>query len=107
VAKFFSDLFPVCSVRFGFAFLIGSLGVLVGPPICGALLGDTFPWYKPIAFSAVSVLVRPHFLALTARSDSHGCGTFIADPSPFNDGDTERRAAYIKEERKGFSTLSR
>ncbi|KAI0047179.1 MFS general substrate transporter [Auriscalpium vulgare] len=40
-------------IRMGFAFALGSIGALTGTPIDGALLGSTFPWSKPIAFSAV------------------------------------------------------
>ncbi|KAI0057041.1 MFS general substrate transporter [Artomyces pyxidatus] len=45
-------------VRLGLAFFFASLGALVGQPIDGALLGDTFPWYRPIIFSAVCLHCR-------------------------------------------------
>ncbi|KAI0057035.1 MFS general substrate transporter [Artomyces pyxidatus] len=41
-------------VRLGMAFFFSSLGALVGQPIDGSLLGNTFPWYKAIIFSAVT-----------------------------------------------------
>ncbi|KAF9228324.1 MFS general substrate transporter [Gyrodon lividus] len=44
-------------IRFGVAFSLTGLGALTGAPINGALLGQTFPWYKPIIFSGVAVLL--------------------------------------------------
>ncbi|KAJ3925839.1 MAG: MFS general substrate transporter [Lentinula lateritia] len=41
-------------IRLGLAYFIGSFGILAGNPIAGALLGETFPWWRPIVFSAVS-----------------------------------------------------
>ncbi|KAF8882584.1 MFS general substrate transporter [Infundibulicybe gibba] len=40
-------------IRFGIAFSLTSFGALMGNPIDGALLGETFPWIKPITFSGV------------------------------------------------------
>ncbi|KAI0043848.1 MFS general substrate transporter [Auriscalpium vulgare] len=40
-------------IRLGLALSLSSVGALTGPPIDGALLGDTFQWSKPIAFSGV------------------------------------------------------
>ncbi|KAI0046365.1 MFS general substrate transporter [Auriscalpium vulgare] len=40
-------------MRMGFAFAVSSVAALTGTPIDGVLLGSTFPWAKPIAFSAV------------------------------------------------------
>ncbi|KAH7890615.1 MFS general substrate transporter [Phlebopus sp. FC_14] len=40
-------------IRFGIAFSLTGLGALTGAPINGALLGQTFPWFKPIIFSGV------------------------------------------------------
>ncbi|KAI0057034.1 MFS general substrate transporter [Artomyces pyxidatus] len=39
--------------RIGLAFFLASPGALLGQPIDGALLGSTFPWNKPVVFSAV------------------------------------------------------
>ncbi|THH06902.1 hypothetical protein EW146_g9475, partial [Bondarzewia mesenterica] len=36
----------------GWLFFVTSFGALTGTPIDGALLGETFPWYKAIVFSA-------------------------------------------------------
>ncbi|KIJ65812.1 hypothetical protein HYDPIDRAFT_174676 [Hydnomerulius pinastri MD-312] len=44
-------------IRFGIAFSLTGLGALTGAPINGALLGQTFPWYKAIIFSGVAFLV--------------------------------------------------
>lgn len=44
-------------VRIGFGFFVSSFGALVGAPIDGALLGNSFPWYKAIIFSAVTMFV--------------------------------------------------
>ena len=38
----------------GVAFFLTSFGSLFGTPVQGALLGTTFPWSRPIIFSAVS-----------------------------------------------------
>ncbi|KXN80861.1 Riboflavin transporter MCH5 [Leucoagaricus sp. SymC.cos] len=40
-------------VWFGIAFSLTSVGALMGNPIDGALLGETFPWIRPITFSSV------------------------------------------------------
>lgn len=42
--------------RFGIAYVVVAVGAFIGQPINGALLGngDSFPWYKPIIFSAVT-----------------------------------------------------
>ncbi|KAK7458869.1 hypothetical protein VKT23_009879 [Stygiomarasmius scandens] len=44
-------------VRFGIGYFLAGFGVLVGAPIDGQLLGNTFVWSKAIVFSAVTVLV--------------------------------------------------
>ena len=41
----------------GIAFFVTSFACLTGTPIDGALLNHTFPWFKPIIFSGVCVLV--------------------------------------------------
>ncbi|KAF9494658.1 MFS general substrate transporter [Pleurotus eryngii] len=51
-------------VRFGVGFFMTGFGALIGAPIDGALLGETFPWSKPITLSGVSVLAL-HVLFLT------------------------------------------
>ncbi|KAJ8582005.1 hypothetical protein M405DRAFT_589430 [Rhizopogon salebrosus TDB-379] len=38
-------------VRIGIAFSISSIGTLVGPPICGALLSSNYIWWKPVIFA--------------------------------------------------------
>ncbi|ESK86380.1 MFS general substrate transporter [Moniliophthora roreri MCA 2997] len=43
-------------IRIGLAYFITSAGLLTGTPIDGALLGHTFPWWRPIVFSAVMIL---------------------------------------------------
>ncbi|KAA1479107.1 MFS general substrate transporter [Dentipellis sp. KUC8613] len=43
-------------VRLGLAFFLAAPGALVGAPINGYLLGDTFPWSKTILFSAIIIL---------------------------------------------------
>ncbi|KAI0057020.1 MFS general substrate transporter [Artomyces pyxidatus] len=40
-------------IRLGLAFTATSIGALTGTPIDGRLLGETFPWWKPIVFSGV------------------------------------------------------
>ncbi|KAJ4469280.1 MFS general substrate transporter [Lentinula aciculospora] len=48
-------------IRLGLAYCIASLGILTGNPIAGALLGETFPWWRPIVFGAVSgTIFRKH-----------------------------------------------
>ncbi|KAA1480144.1 hypothetical protein DENSPDRAFT_876059, partial [Dentipellis sp. KUC8613] len=47
---------PPHSVRLGLAFFLAAPGALVGAPINGYLLGDTFPWSKTILFSAIIIL---------------------------------------------------
>ncbi|KAJ3808529.1 MFS general substrate transporter [Lentinula aff. lateritia] len=54
-------------IRLGLAYFIGSFGILAGNPIAGALLGETFPWWRPIVFSAVMILVGLA-LVLTSRT---------------------------------------
>ncbi|KIJ30594.1 hypothetical protein M422DRAFT_53686 [Sphaerobolus stellatus SS14] len=44
-------------VRFGIAFFVTSFGALTGTPIDGSLLDETFPWFKPIIFSGVAILL--------------------------------------------------
>ncbi|VDB99736.1 unnamed protein product [Peniophora sp. CBMAI 1063] len=55
--------------RLGLAYFLASIGLLVGNPIDGALLGSTFPWSRAIIFSGVMsvagticVLVARHFV---------------------------------------------
>ncbi|KAF8994417.1 major facilitator superfamily domain-containing protein [Cyathus striatus] len=43
-------------VRFGISFAVSGIGALIGNPVDGALLGNTFPWWRAIVFSAVTVL---------------------------------------------------
>ncbi|TFY78804.1 hypothetical protein EWM64_g5208 [Hericium alpestre] len=43
-------------VRLGLAFFLASPGALVGAPINGYLLGETFDWSKTILFSAIIIL---------------------------------------------------
>ncbi|THU92260.1 MFS general substrate transporter [Dendrothele bispora CBS 962.96] len=49
-------------IRFGIGYFLAGFGVLVGAPIDGELVGDTFTWHKPIVFSAVTVLAGFLFL---------------------------------------------
>ncbi|KAF4588805.1 hypothetical protein EYR40_010360 [Pleurotus pulmonarius] len=44
-------------VRFGVGFFMTAFGALIGTPIDGALLGESFTWYKPIIFSGASLVV--------------------------------------------------
>ncbi|KAI0040035.1 MFS general substrate transporter [Auriscalpium vulgare] len=53
-------------VRMGLAFALSSVAALTGTPIDGKLLGSTFPWSKPIAFSAVMITIGA-VLCLVAR----------------------------------------
>ncbi|KAF8994416.1 MFS general substrate transporter [Cyathus striatus] len=43
-------------VRFGISFAMSGIGALIGNPVDGTLLGNTFPWWRAIVFSAVTVL---------------------------------------------------
>ncbi|KAI0057047.1 MFS general substrate transporter [Artomyces pyxidatus] len=52
-------------VRLGLAFFFASLGALVGQPIDGALLGNAFPWYKAIIFSAVTTFAGIFFTIIS------------------------------------------
>ncbi|KAJ3572737.1 hypothetical protein NP233_g2893 [Leucocoprinus birnbaumii] len=54
-------------VRFGIAFSLTSFGALMGSPIDGALLGNTFPWIRPITFSGVAVLAGTIGLIITRQ----------------------------------------
>ena len=45
----------VSRLRMGLAFAIAAFGSLIGTPIDGALLGDSFTWSKPVIFSGVSL----------------------------------------------------
>ena len=40
-------------IRAGIAFAVSAPGVLFGTPVVGALLGEVFPWWRAIVFSAV------------------------------------------------------
>lgn len=42
-----------------------AFGALIGAPIDGALLGETFPWSRPITLSGVSTILALHGLCLT------------------------------------------
>ncbi|KAI0048032.1 MFS general substrate transporter [Auriscalpium vulgare] len=76
VGAWFSLLSPVLSnmskseqelgVRMGLAFALSSVSALTGTPIDGKLLGSTFQWSKPIAFSAVMITTGA-ILCLVAR----------------------------------------
>ncbi|KAH9840918.1 major facilitator superfamily domain-containing protein [Rhodofomes roseus] len=62
--------------RFGPAYLISSLGALTGNPIAGALLGLTFPWWKPILFCSISSALALVIIVVTrnlvaARKKTH------------------------------------
>ena len=48
----------------GVAFFLTSFGSLFGTPVQGALLGTTFPWSRPIVFSAVSNAIDPGTVSL-------------------------------------------
>jgi len=43
----------IIRVRFGIAFALASFGALIGNPVDGALLGNIFPWIRPVTFSGV------------------------------------------------------
>ncbi|KXN86183.1 Riboflavin transporter MCH5 [Leucoagaricus sp. SymC.cos] len=44
-------------IRFGIMFFVSSFGTLVGNPAIGALLGNTFSWWKAFIFSGVSKFI--------------------------------------------------
>ena len=46
----------IVRVRVGLAFAFASFGVLIGYPVDGSLLGETFSWIRPIIFSGVGLL---------------------------------------------------
>ncbi|KIJ37797.1 hypothetical protein M422DRAFT_781574 [Sphaerobolus stellatus SS14] len=52
-------------IRFGIAFFFSSFGVLMGNPVIGALLGNTFHWNRAIVWSGVSIMAGTAFLLLT------------------------------------------
>ncbi|KAJ4467806.1 MFS general substrate transporter [Lentinula aciculospora] len=52
-------------IRLGLAYCIASLGILTGNPIAGALLGETFPWWRRIVFGAVMLLVGVVLIFIT------------------------------------------
>jgi hypothetical protein len=52
-------------IRLGLAYSIGSVGALTGTPITGELLGTTFPWFKPTAFSVTALVVGALFMAIS------------------------------------------
>lgn len=54
-------------LRLGFAYFISSVGILTGTPIAGALLGNTFPWWRAIVFSGV-MMFAGLILVLVART---------------------------------------
>jgi len=47
----------IVRVRFGIAFAVASFGALMGNPVDGALLGETFPWIRPVTFSGAGVFL--------------------------------------------------
>jgi len=51
------DEVAIVRVRFGIAFALGSFGALIGNPVDGALLGETFPWIRPVTFSGVGLFL--------------------------------------------------
>ncbi|KAI0037924.1 MFS general substrate transporter [Auriscalpium vulgare] len=53
--------------QMGFAFAVGSVAVLTGTPIYSQLLGPTFQWTTPIAFSAVAAMTTGATWFLVAR----------------------------------------
>ncbi|KAF4568226.1 hypothetical protein EYR36_010235 [Pleurotus pulmonarius] len=42
-------------IRFGVGYFMSAFGALIGTPINGALLGETFLWSKPIIFSGIQM----------------------------------------------------
>ncbi|KAF4586380.1 hypothetical protein EYR38_010656 [Pleurotus pulmonarius] len=42
-------------IRFGVGYFMSAFGALIGTPINGALLGETFLWSKPIIFSGIQI----------------------------------------------------
>ncbi|KAL0565459.1 hypothetical protein V5O48_016566 [Marasmius crinis-equi] len=53
--------------RLGLGFFICSVAILTGTPVEGALLGHTFPWWRPIVFAGVMIL-SGFALILVARA---------------------------------------
>ncbi|KAF4586369.1 hypothetical protein EYR38_010645 [Pleurotus pulmonarius] len=54
-------------VRFGVGFFMTAFGALIGTPIDGALLGESFAWYKPIIFSGASLVVGFIFFVVSRQ----------------------------------------
>ncbi|KAJ4469214.1 MFS general substrate transporter [Lentinula aciculospora] len=65
VASLVKDESERREIRLGFAYCIASLGILTGNPIAGALLGETFPWWRRIVFGAVMLLVGVVLIFIT------------------------------------------
>lgn len=62
-ARFAPDASQI-GFRMGLGFFVAGFGGLTGNPINGTLLGPELTWYKPIAFSSVSLLAGSVLLCL-------------------------------------------
>lgn len=51
-----ADNFGEIGARMGVAFAVSAFGGLIGSPICGALLGDSYTWWKPAVFAGILAL---------------------------------------------------
>ncbi|KAK7047437.1 hypothetical protein VNI00_006668 [Paramarasmius palmivorus] len=52
-------------IRMGLAYFISSVGSLTGTPIDGALLGQSFAWWRPITFSGVMMFAGLILIVIT------------------------------------------
>ncbi|GJE93676.1 MFS general substrate transporter [Phanerochaete sordida] len=48
-----ADSFGEIGARMGVAFAFAAIGGLIGSPIAGALLGDSYVWWKPAVFAGI------------------------------------------------------
>ncbi|KAI0031761.1 major facilitator superfamily domain-containing protein [Vararia minispora EC-137] len=53
--------------RVGIAYGLSCLGTLTGTPVDGALLGDTFPWWRAIVFSGVMTIAGILLMLVTRQ----------------------------------------
>ncbi|KAF8990292.1 MFS general substrate transporter [Cyathus striatus] len=62
-------------VRFGFSFALAGIGALVGTPVIGVLLGNTFPWHKAILFSGGTTMAGSFFQFIARQQVSSRTGS--------------------------------